>query len=68
MTLSEELCERARSYQESGPSAAHTAELLYRAAGEINRLNATVQDAERRAREWRDAVAINIAKKSTSPF
>lgn len=41
MTLSEELMERARSYDQSGPSAEHTADLLRRAALRIDRLSST---------------------------
>jgi len=39
MTLSDELMERARSYEQSGPSAQHTADLLRRAALRIDRLS-----------------------------
>lgn len=41
MTLSEELMERARSYEQSSPSAQHTADLLRRAALRIDRLSST---------------------------
>ena len=36
--LADELLTRAKSYRESGPSSEHTATLLERAAGEIERL------------------------------
>lgn len=36
--------------------------------GVIDDYEEAVKDAERRAREWRDVAAINIAKKSNSPF
>lgn len=39
MTLPEELMERARSYEQSGSSAQHTADLLRRAALRIDRLS-----------------------------
>lgn len=41
MTLSEELVERARSYEQSSPSSQHTADLLRRAALRIDRLSST---------------------------
>lgn len=41
MTLPEELLERARTYEQGGPSAEHTADLLRRAALRIDRLNST---------------------------
>lgn len=50
MTLSEELCERARSYEQSGPSAKHTADMLWRAAGEIDRLKAILTNLHNRSR------------------
>ena len=43
--------------------------LAHEAADEIERLRAQRDDAERRAKEWRNVVAINIDNsKQTTPF
>jgi hypothetical protein len=53
MDITQELEERARSYEASGPSAHHTAALLRKAQAEIIRLRAVA--APFAAHDWMDA-------------
>lgn len=50
MDIVDELEERAKSYDQSGPSAKHTADLLRKARHEIHELRRTRSEAQANAR------------------